>query len=104
MAYVVTLRTRELGVRVALGAQPGAVAAMMTRQGLVLAGIGLTGGLVLFALVSRFLRSMLFGVAPGDPVALGAASVILIAIAALATWIPARRASRVDPAEALRAE
>ncbi len=104
MAYVVTLRTRELGVRVALGAQPGTVAAMMTRQGLVLAGIGLAAGLAVFALVARFLRSFLFGVAPGDPVALGAASVILIAIAALATWIPARRASRVDPAEALRAE
>jgi predicted permease len=104
MAYVVTLRTRELGVRVALGAQPGAVAAMMTRQGLVLAGAGLAAGLVLFALVARFLRSLLFGVAPGDPVALGAASVILLVIAALATWIPARRASRVDPADALRAE
>jgi predicted permease len=104
MAYVVTLRTRELGVRVALGAQPGAVAAMMTRQGLVLAGIGLATGLAVFALLARFLRSLLFGVAPGDPVALGAASLILLAIAALATWIPARRASRVDPAEALRAE
>lgn len=104
MAYVVTLRTRELGVRVALGARPGAVAAMMTRQGLALAGAGLAGGLVMFALLARFLRSMLFGVAPGDPVALGSASAILIAIAALATWIPARRASRVDPAEALRTE
>ncbi len=104
MAYIVTLRTRELGVRVALGAQPGTVAAMMTRQGLVLAGIGLAAGLAVFALLARFLRSLLFGVAPGDPVALGAASIILVAIAALATWIPARRASRVDPAEALRAE
>jgi putative ABC transport system permease protein len=104
MAYVVTLRTRELGVRVALGAQPGTVAAMMTRQGLVLAGIGLVAGLAVFALLARFLRSFLFGVAPGDPVALGAASIILLAIAVLATWIPARRASRVDPAAALRAE
>lgn len=104
MAYVVTLRTRELGVRVALGAQPRSVAAMMTRQGLVLAGTGLVAGFGLFALIARFLRSLLFGVAPADPVALGAASAILIAIAALATWIPARRASRVDPAEALRTE
>ena len=104
MAYIVTLRTRELGVRVALGAQPGTVAAMMTRQGLVLAGIGLAAGLAVFALLARFLRSLLFGVAPGDPVALTAASIILLAIAAFATWIPARRASRVDPAEALRAE
>jgi putative ABC transport system permease protein len=104
MAYVVALRMRELGVRVALGAQPAAVAAMMTRQGLVLAGIGLAAGLAVFALLARFLRSFLFGVAPGDPVALGAASLILVAIASLATWVPARLASRVDPAEALRAE
>jgi predicted permease len=104
MAYVVALRTRELGVRVALGARPAAVAATTTRQGLALAGAGLVTGLALFALFARFLRSLLFGVAPGDPVALGAASIILLAIAALATWIPARRASRVDPAVALRAE
>jgi predicted permease len=104
MAYVVTLRTRELGVRVALGAQPSAVAAMMTRQGLALAGAGLVAGLAAFTLIARFLRSLLSGVAPSDPVALGAAALILIAIAALASWIPARRASRVDPSEALRAE
>jgi putative ABC transport system permease protein len=104
MAYAVTLRTRELGVRIALGAQPRAVAAMMTRQGLVLTAIGVAGGLVLFALIARFLRSFLFGVAPSDPLTLASASLMLVAIATLATWIPARRASRVDPADALRAE
>jgi predicted permease len=104
MAYVVTLRTRELGVRIALGAQPGAVAAMMTRQGMVLTGIGIAGGLALFGLLARFLRSFLFGVAPGDPVTLAGASLMLAAVAALASWIPARRASRADPAGALRAE
>ena len=104
MAYVVTLRTKELGVRIALGAQPSAVAAMMTRQGLTLTAVGVGGGLVLFALVARFLRSFLFGVAPSDPVTLAGASLLLIAIATLASWIPARRASRVDPADALRAE
>lgn len=104
MAYLVTLRTRELGVRIALGAQPRAVAAMMTRQGLVLTAAGVAGGLVLFALVARFLRAFLFGVAPSDPVALLAASVMLVAVASLASWIPARRASRVNPVEALRAE
>jgi ABC-type antimicrobial peptide transport system permease subunit len=104
MAYVVTLRTKELGVRIALGAQPAAVAAMMTKQGLVLTAFGVAGGLLLFTLVARFLRSFLFGVAPGDPVTLVGASVMLVAIAALASWIPARRASRVDPADALRAE
>jgi predicted permease len=104
MAYIVTLRTRELGVRIALGAQPRAVAAMMARQGLALTGWGVGGGLLLFALVARFLRSFLFGVAPGDPLTLATASLLLVAIAALASWIPARRAARADPMEALRAE
>ena len=104
MAYLVTLRTRELGVRIALGAQPRAVAAMMTRQGLLLTVFGIGGGLVLFALVARFLRAFLFGVAPGDPVALAAAALVLVGVATLASWIPARRAARVDPADTLRAE
>jgi hypothetical protein len=104
MAYMVTLRTRELGVRIALGAQPRAVATMMTGQGLVLTAVGVVAGLGLFAVVARFLRSFLFGVAPSDPVTLGAASLLLVAIAALASWIPAHRASRVDPASTLRAE
>ncbi len=104
MAYAVTLRTRELGVRIALGAQPGSVAAMMTRQGVTLTAVGIAGGLAVFALVARFLRSFLFGVAPGDPLTLAGASLLLVAVAALASWLPARRASRVDPVEALRAE
>ncbi|MEX2178749.1 MAG: ABC transporter permease [Gemmatimonadaceae bacterium] len=104
MAYLVTLRTRELGVRIALGAQPAAVAAMMARQGLTLTAIGIVGGLGLFALVARFLRSFLFGVAPTDPVALVGAALTLIVVAAVASWVPARRAARVDPANALRAE
>jgi predicted permease len=104
MAYIVTLRTRELGVRIALGAQPRAVAAMMARQGLALTGWGVGAGLLLFALVARFLRSFLFGVAPGDPLTVATASLLLVAIAALASWIPARRAARADPMEALRAE
>ena len=104
LTYLVTLRTRELGVRIALGAAPSAVARMITRQGLVLTGVGIGGGLVLFALVARFLKSFLFGVDTADPVTLGAAALALIGISALASWIPARRASRVDPAGALRAE
>jgi ABC-type antimicrobial peptide transport system permease subunit len=104
MAYVVSLRTRELGVRVALGASPRSVAAMMTGQGLMLTVAGVIGGLVLFAVVARFMRSFLYGVAPGDPVTLLLASTLLLAIAALASWIPARRASRIDPSEVLRSE
>ena len=104
MAYLVTLRTRELGVRIALGAQPSAVAAMMTRHGLFLTAAGVVAGLAIFSGVARFLRSFLFGIAPSDPITLVGASLTLVAIAALATWIPARRASRVDPVEALRAD
>jgi putative ABC transport system permease protein len=104
MAYAVTLRTRELGVRMALGAQPREIAAMTARQGIGLTAIGIVGGLALFTLVARFLRSFLFGVAPSDPLTLVGASLMLVAIAALASWVPARRAARVDPAEALRAE
>lgn len=104
MAYLVTLRTRELGVRMALGAQPRAVAAMMARQGLALTALGIVAGLVVFALAARFLRTFLFGVAPSDPVTIGGVLLILVATAVLASWIPARRAARVDPAAALRAE
>jgi putative ABC transport system permease protein len=104
MAYVVTLRTRELGVRLALGATPGAVAAAMTKQGLVLTLFGIAGGVGVFMLVARFLRSFLFGVAPNDPVSVSAAALMLLVVAALASWIPARRAARVDPAETLRSE
>jgi putative ABC transport system permease protein len=104
MAYVVALRTRELGLRIALGASPGAVVAMMTRQGVVLTAFGIGAGLLLFAVVARFLRTLLFGVAPTDVLTLASASVLLVAIAALASWIPARRTSRLDPADVLRAE
>jgi predicted permease len=104
IAYVASLRTRELGVRIALGATPREVAAMVTRQGIALTGVGIVAGLVIFALVARFIRSLLFGVAPSDPLTLVAVSLVLVTIAALASWIPARRAARVDPMEALRAE
>jgi predicted permease len=104
MAYAVTLRTRELGVRIALGAQPAAVAAMMAKQGLVLTAVGIALGLGTFALVARFLTAFLFGVAPADPLTLVGASLLMVATAALASWVPARRASRVDPADTLRAE
>jgi putative ABC transport system permease protein len=104
MAYVVSLRTRELGVRIALGASPASVIAMLTRQGVVLTAFGIGAGLALFALVARFLRTLLFGVAPTDVVTLSATSLLLVGVAALASWIPARRTSRLDPADVLRAE
>ena len=104
IAYVVTLRTRELGVRIALGAQPRAVAAMVTRQGLLLSGAGIVVGLALVSVVARFLRSFLFEVAPTDPATLAGAAGLLLLFALVASWVPARRAARVDPMEALRAD
>ncbi|HKN67954.1 MAG TPA: ABC transporter permease [Gemmatimonadaceae bacterium] len=104
IAYVVALRTRELGVRIALGAQPSAVATMVTSQGLALCGAGVAIGLVLVVLGGRFLRSLLFEVGPADPVALGTTVLIIVGFALVASWIPARRAARVNPAEALRTD
>lgn len=104
MAYIVALRSRELGVRIALGASPSSVVAMLTRQGVVLTAAGIVGGLALFAVVARFLRALLFGVAPSDPIALVTAATLLVVVAALASWLPARRSARLDPAVVLRAE
>jgi predicted permease len=104
MAYVVALRTRELGVRIALGATPGTVAAMVTRQGALLCATGVGVGLVLVILGARFVRTLLFEVAPTDPIALGVATLLIAIFALLASLVPALRAARVNPAEALRAE
>ena len=104
MAYLVTLRTREVGVRIALGAAPRTVAVMFTRQGLSLTALGVAGGLAVFILISHFLRGLLFGVAPSDPVTLAGSSLLLLVIATVASWVPARRAARVDPARTLRSE
>jgi ABC-type antimicrobial peptide transport system permease subunit len=104
MAYVVSLRARELAVRIALGATPSAVIRMLTTQGVIVTGFGVVGGLVLFVIVARALKSLLFGVASTDPVTLLSASLLLVGIAAFASWLPARRTARVDPADVLRSE
>ena len=104
LAYLVTLRRRELGIRIALGASPRVVAAATTRHGLALAICGSLVGLALLNVVARSIRSFLYGVAPWDPVTVSASTLLLLAIAAIASWMPARRASRVDPAEALRSD
>ncbi len=77
---------------------------MLTKQGLVLSGVGILIGLALVTVVARFLRSLLYEVAPTEPVTLAAAAGTLVAFALLASWIPARRAARGDPTEALRAD
>jgi ABC-type antimicrobial peptide transport system permease subunit len=104
MAYVVALRRREVGLRIALGASPRGVALMLTKQGLAITVIGIGAGLALFALAARSLRTLLYGVAPTDPVTLAAAALLIVSIAAAASWIPARRSARLDPADVLRAE
>jgi ABC-type antimicrobial peptide transport system permease subunit len=80
------------------------MAAAMARYGMTLTGVGIVCGLGLFALVARFLRALLFGVTASDPITLGGSALILLAVAMLASWVPARRAARVDPVDALRSE
>src|SRR6266478_703192 len=104
MALIVTQRTRELGIRFALGANRGDVLRLVLGQGAVLVGIGLGAGLLGAFVASRALRSVLYNVAPLDPAALISALVTLSLVALIACFLPARRASRVDPIEALRAE
>ena len=100
----VALRTRELGVRMALGATPSSLRGLVLRQGVGLALLGIVAGGIGAMALARLLRSLLYGTAPTDPSSFAAAALMLGAVAALAAWIPARRATRVDPLEALRSE
>jgi ABC-type antimicrobial peptide transport system permease subunit len=104
MSVVVAQRTREMGIRIALGASPSSVVRLIVAEGLrpLLAGTaaGLAGGFV----VSRAVAGLLFEVTPGDPAAFVMASIVVAAAGALAAWLPARRACRVDPVIALRPE
>lgn len=102
MSYHVGVRTRELGLRMALGAGRGAVLGMVLRQGAVLVGIGLLGGLVLAWLGASLLENLLFGVPMRDPVTFGGATLLLTSVAFVAAWMPARRAIRLDPARTLQ--
>src|SRR6185437_10665174 len=104
VAFAVSLRTRELGLRIALGSTPSAVAMMIVRRGLVLSAFGAAFGTGLALIATRFLRAFLFEVAPFDPEALAASVLLLVACTLVASWVPARRAATVDPALALRAE
>ena len=104
MAYTVQQRTQELGVRMALGAQASNIRNMVIRQGMVLAAIGVVLGIGGSLGLTRFLASFLFGVQALDPLAFIATPVLLTAVAFLAVWIPALRATRVSPMTALRFE
>ena len=104
VAYTVRQRTREIGVRMALGARASTVSGMVVRQGARLAGLGVALGLVGTVLLGRLLRPQLYGVTPFDAVTLAAVALLLAAVAILASWLPARRAARIQPMEALRHE
>jgi ABC-type antimicrobial peptide transport system permease subunit len=104
ISYSVGQRTSEIGIRMALGATPGEVQAGILKQTLMLAGIGLLAGTALSVAVTQSLRGMLFGVTPGDPATFAAMIVVLMGVAAMAGYLPALRASRIDPMVALRAE
>ena len=104
VAFIVSLRTRELGLRIALGATPREVATMVVRHGLLLSAVGAAVGAGISVVVAQFLKAILFEVTPLDPAALGGAIVVVAGCAVVASWVPARRAARLDPVRALRAE
>jgi len=102
IAYAVTQRTHELGIRAALGATAGSLQRLVFRSGMKLAGLGLTLGFVVSLGMARLLESILFGVAPRDPLTIAIVAAVLAAVAAAACFVPARRATKVDPIVALR--
>jgi predicted permease len=104
ISYGVSQRSRELGMRMALGAEAGQVLAMVVRQGLALAGVGVVLGLALAFGVTRLMSAILVGVGPADPLTFGSVAGGLLVVALLASYLPARRAARVDPLVALRTE
>jgi ABC-type antimicrobial peptide transport system permease subunit len=104
LSYLVTHRTRELGIRIALGASTRAVRRDVVMRGLRLAGAGLALGVAGALLLTRYMATLLYGVTPTDPIAFGAVALVLVSAAALASYLPARRATRVDPIIALRVE
>jgi len=104
MSYIVSQRTAEIGVRLALGAEPGSVAWMVVRQGGIVAFAGIIVGLATAFAGSRLIASLLYGVGPRDPGVFAGTTLLLFVVVLLACWLPARRAARLSPLEALRTE
>ena len=102
ISFTVVQRNSELGIRLALGARAGELLSMVLFQGMIPVFAGFLSGLFLALLLGRFFASQLYGISPYDPGTIAAASVVLLMVAALACWIPARRAMRIDPLTALR--
>jgi predicted permease len=104
VSYIVTQRTGEIGVRLAMGAEPRSVAGMILRQGGVVTLIGVAIGLIAALGGTRWIQSLLYGVSPRDPVVFSATTLFLLGVALLACWLPARRAARLSPLDALRSD
>jgi predicted permease len=104
MAYAISRRTREIGIRMAIGATQGQVLAIVARRALLLIGSGTFVGLAVAMVAGRFLEKILYGIRPTDPLTLAIVLAMMLAIAALACWIPARRAIQINPVTALRQE
>jgi len=104
IAYSVARRTREMGIRIAVGAPPGAVVRLVMRQGLAVAVAGLAAGCVLAVAAARAIAGALYGITAADPISWIVAAALLLIVTSLANFVPARRASRVDPTKALRVE
>ena len=104
VSYSVSHRTREIGIRIALGALSASVVRLIVRQGMTLAAIGVALGVVLAFLATRLMATLLYGVRPSDPIAFGAAVLVLAGVSVVASWVPARRAARLDPVQALKAD
>jgi ABC-type antimicrobial peptide transport system permease subunit len=104
MSYLVSQSTREIGIRMALGATPRGILALVLRRGLAvsLAGVGI--GVIVALSLTRFIRSFLFGIRASDPLTFVAIGLLLTIVALLASYVPARRAARIDPMESLRCE
>jgi len=104
VSYIVSLRGRELAVRMALGAPPAGLRRLVLAQAAAVAALGIVLGIAAALLLTRSLASLLYRVVPGDPVTLLGAAVLMAAVSAAASWLPARRAAATDPAAALRVD
>ncbi len=104
ISYTMSQRTHEIGIRVALGANPRTIAGMVVRGGLALAALGLAAGTLVYLSVGRVLSALVYGVGTRDPATLALCVALLVAVALLASYLPARRAARVDPIRVVRGE
>jgi putative ABC transport system permease protein len=104
LAYSVTRRTREIGIRIALGSPRAKICGLVVRQGMIMVALGILTGVAISVACGPLVRHFVYGVTPHDPAMIIGVAILLMAIAILACWLPARRAMRVDPIQALRAE